>query len=64
MVTVEVWCVQSATHLPRTYRYQNVCCSFFFNSFVMAWTVTGLWCNLVEMLGIVGAQEPSSGGCL
>jgi len=35
----------------------------FFNSFIMAWTVTGLWCNLVEMLEILGTQEPSSGGC-
>jgi len=32
----------------------------FFNSFVMAWPLTGLWCNLVEMLGILGAQEPSA----
>jgi len=29
MVAVEVWCVSSATHLPHTRRYQNVCCLFF-----------------------------------
>ena len=66
MVTVEVWCVPSATHLPHTHRHQMFVAVFFFflfDSFVMAWTVTSLWCNLAEMLRILGAQERGQYGC-